>query len=205
MSKVSYFSILVIIFIEWQDKLFGDVMVKDEDGNLSVDFKLFDTLKDVRNLRNTTRRYYSSYDEKTNPDCPFQTEFDELLFQPRPMSLAGSASASASASGDGDIDVDVVLVGGAVPSIDESENTLVHICTFSIAILSCFRLLGVKHRFVVVNLDDKPEWFLERSAKGETPLVYVRALDTYLQNSEECHEYIDRYLSHVRSLCVHVF
>ena len=30
MSKVSYFSILVIIFIEWQDKLFGDVEVKDE-------------------------------------------------------------------------------------------------------------------------------------------------------------------------------
>ena len=164
--------------------LFGDIMAKTSDGSLSVDFKLFDTLKEIKKVPTTRRRRpsrKSSFD-KIHGECPFQTVYDESLFQPK--KLQGSSDSAD--------DCDIVVVGGGA-HVPEIEDVVVHICLFTTSVVSSVRFLGMKHKHIVVNLSDKPAWFLEKSEKGETPLVYIRESDIYLQSSEEINDYLDRY------------
>ena len=157
-------------------------MAKASDGSLSVDFKLFDTLKEIKKVPKERRRRSSrkSFFDKIHEECPFQTDYEESLFQPKNLQE----------SSDSADDCDIVIVGGGVHL---PEGIVVHICLFMTSVVSSVRFLGMKHKHIVVNLSDKPAWFLEKSEKGETPLVYIRESDIYLQSSEEINDYLDRY------------
>ena len=125
---------------------------------------------------------FGSTTSKDDTECPFQTVYDESLFQPK--KLQGSSDSAD--------DCDIVVVGGGA-HVPEIEDVVVHICLFTTSVVSSVRFLGMKHKHVVVNLNDKPAWFLEKSEKGQTPLVYIRESDIYLQSSEEINDYLDRY------------
>ena len=164
------------------DKLFGDVLVTDaRTGTLAVDFSLFDTLKDVAKDASATgpvaagaASFYSGRALRPLPSprrytVPKTKDFDWAL------ACEGSPR--------------LVIVGGGVASAALGGD-LVHVCSFSNSVIAAARLLGVPHTVVVVDLMEKPAWFLEVSKDGTTPVAYVGETDSFLQGSGEIESFL---------------